>query len=166
MVSPDLFDFNRIEWLDVDEMLKYVELEYNKLTETCTALMGEISDSFPLIREYESYQVDLKLNKDELSVHREAQTQLKNEHTKLSSELSKVSSDIRSKIVCSGELKLKMLKHLRDMVVMLKLGREIMESKIDEERKQAMELMSDFSGYLLSEQEFTDFMNGKKQIEL
>ena len=161
-----MFDFNRIEWLDVDEMLKYVELEYNKLTETCTALMGEISDSFPLIREYESYQVDLKLNKDELSVHREAQTQLKNEHTKLSSELSKVSSDIRSKIVCSGELKLKMLKHLRDMVVMLKLGREIMESKIDEERKQAMELMSDFSGYLLSEQEFTDFMNGKKQIEL
>lgn len=30
MVSPDLFDFKRIEWLDVDEMLKYVELEYNK----------------------------------------------------------------------------------------------------------------------------------------
>ena len=25
-----LFDFKRIEWLDVDEMLKYVELEYNK----------------------------------------------------------------------------------------------------------------------------------------
>ena len=46
MVSPDLFDFKRIEWLDVDEMLKYVELEYNKLTEKCTALIGEISDSF------------------------------------------------------------------------------------------------------------------------
>lgn len=36
----------------------------------------------------------------------------------------------------------------------------------DEERKQAMEHMSDLSGYSLSEQEFTDFMNGKKQIEL
>ena len=46
MVSPDLFDFKRIEWLDVDEMLKYVELEYNKLTEKCAALIGEISDSF------------------------------------------------------------------------------------------------------------------------
>ena len=46
MVSPDLFDFKRIEWLDVDEMLKYVELEYNKLSENCAALMGEISDSF------------------------------------------------------------------------------------------------------------------------
>ncbi len=87
---------------------------------------------FPLIREYESYQVDLKLDKDELVAHREAQTQLKSEHTKLSSELSKVSSEIRSKIVCSDDLKLKMLKHLRSLVAMLKLGREIMESKIDE----------------------------------
>ena len=87
---------------------------------------------FPLIREYESYQVDLKLDKDELESHRAAQTQLKSEHTKLSSELSKVSTEIRSKVVCSDELKLKMLKHLRDMVAMLKLGREIMESKIDE----------------------------------
>ena len=332
MVSPDLFDFKRIEWLDVDEMLKYVELEYNKLSDKCAALMGEISDSFrvslqsslqsykslsngnkslglamagltmldhymaagertnrlkadlsvfqtsvkhdatrikadmgrllvicktlndviipkanvflrygeklmksdlkaildslyadetiqpleeqrrkllqqlktldmemndhlqnidvyaslinditstleskrasyndakakkpskpfflvnwftfgvanknyyrdfaewndncfPLIREYESYQVDLKLDKDELESHREAQTQLKGEHDKLSSELSKVSSEIRSKIVCSDEVKLKMLKHLRSLVAMLKLGREIMESKIDE----------------------------------
>ena len=332
MVSPDLFDFKRIEWLDVDEMLKYVELEYNKLSDKCAALMGEISDSFrvslqnslqsykslsngnkslglamagltmldhymeagertnrlkadlsvfqtsvkhdatrikadmgrllvicktlndviipkanvflryaeklmdsdlkaildslyadesirpleeqrrtllqqlktldmemndhlqnidvytslinditstleskrtsytdakakkpskpfflvnwltfgianknyyrdyaewndncfPLIREYESYQVDLKLDKDELESHREAQAQLKSEYNKLSSELSKVSSEIKNKIVCSDDVKLKMLKHLRDMVAMLKLGREIMESKIDE----------------------------------
>lgn len=332
MVSPDLFDFKRIEWLDVDEMLKYVELEYNKLTEKCAALIGEISDSFrtslqgslqaykslsngnkslglamagltmlehymgaseranrlrsdlsvfqtsvkhdatrikadmgrllvicktlndvvivkanvflrygekllasdlkatldalyadetirpleeqrkcllqqmkaldmemndhlqnidvytslinditatleskqgsymeakakkpskpfflvnwitlgmanknyyrdfaewnavcfPLVREYESYQVDLKLDKEELKSHREEQTRIKNEYAKLSSELDKVSKEIRSKIVCSDDLKLKMLKHLRDMVAMLKLGREIMESKIDE----------------------------------
>lgn len=332
MVSPDLFDFKRIEWLDVDEMLKYVELEYNKLTEKCAALIGEISDSFrtslqgslqaykslsngnkslglamagltmlehymgaseranrlksdlsvfqmsvkhdatrikadmgrllvicktlsdvvipkanvflrygekllasdlkatldvlyadetirpleeqrkcllqqmkaldmemndhlqnidvytslinditatleskqgsymeakakkpskpfflvnwitfgmanknyyrdfaewnavcfPLVREYERYQVDLKLDKEELESHREEQTRIKNEYAKLSSELDKVSKEIRSKIVCSDDLKLKMLKHLRDMVAMLKLGREIMESKIDE----------------------------------
>ncbi|MGM9771739.1 MAG: hypothetical protein ACI3YU_03730, partial [Segatella copri] len=36
----------------------------------------------------------------------------------------------------------------------------------EEERKQAMELMSDLSGFSLSEQEFTEFINGKKQIEL
>ena len=84
---------------------------------------------FPLVREYESYQVDLKLDKEELESHREEQTRIKNEYAKLSSELDKVSTEIRSKIVCSDELKLKMLKHLRDMVAMLKLGREIMESK-------------------------------------
>lgn len=87
---------------------------------------------FPLVREYESYQVDLKLDKEELESHREEQTRINNEYAKLSSELDKVSKEIRSKIVCSDELKLKMLKHLRDMVAMLKLGREIMESKIDE----------------------------------
>ena len=340
MVSPDLFDFKRIEWLDVDEMLKYVELEYNKLTEKCAALIGEISDSFrtslqgslqaykslsngnkslglamagltmlehymgaseranrlksdlsvfqmsvkhdatrikadmgrllvicktlsdvvipkanvflrygekllasdlkatldalyadetirpleeqrkcllqqmkaldmemndhlqnidvytslinditatleskqgsymeakakkpskpfflvnwitfgmanknyyrdfaewnavcfPLVREYESYQVDLKLDKEELESHREEQTRIKNEYAKLSSELDKVSKEIRSKIVCSDDLKLKMLKHLRDMVAMLKLGREIMESKIDEKLVHAVDI--------------------------
>ena len=36
----------------------------------------------------------------------------------------------------------------------------------EEERKQAMLMLSDLSGYSLSEQEFSDFMNGKKQIEL
>lgn len=87
---------------------------------------------FPLVREYESYQVDLKLDKEELESHREEQTRIKNEYAKLSSELDKVSKEIRSKIVCSDDLKMKMLKHLRDMVAMLKLGREIMESKIDE----------------------------------
>lgn len=46
MVSPNLFDFNRVEWLDVDEMLKYVELEYNKLTEQCAVFINEIQDSF------------------------------------------------------------------------------------------------------------------------
>ena len=340
MVSPDLFDFKRIEWLDVDEMLKYVELEYNKLTEKCAALIGEISDSFrtslqgslqaykslsngnkslglamagltmlehymgaseranrlksdlsvfqmsvkhdatrikadmgrllvicktlsdvvipkanvflrygekllasdlkatldalyadetirpleeqrkcllqqmkaldmemndhlqnidvytslinditatleskqgsymeakakkpskpfflvnwitfgmanknyyrdfaewnavcfPLVREYESYQVDLKLDQEELESHRKEQTRIKNEYAKLSSELDKVSKEIRSKIVCSDELKLKMLKHLRDMVAMLKLGREIMESKIDEKLVHAVDI--------------------------
>ena len=95
---------------------------------------------FPLVREYESYQVDLKLDKEELESHREKQTRIKNEYAKLSSELDKVSKEIRSKIVCSDDLKLKMLKHLRDMVAMLKFGREIMESKIDEKLVHAVDI--------------------------
>lgn len=36
----------------------------------------------------------------------------------------------------------------------------------EEERRQAMEMLSDLSGYSLSMEDFTDFMNGNKQIEL
>ena len=36
----------------------------------------------------------------------------------------------------------------------------------EQERKQAMEMLSDLSGYTLSMQDFNDFMNGNKQIEL
>ena len=36
----------------------------------------------------------------------------------------------------------------------------------EQERKQAMEMLSDLSGYTLSMQDFSDFMNGNKQIEL
>ena len=114
--------FFLVNWLTFGTANKNYYRNYAEWNDNC----------FPLIREYESYQVDLKLDKDELESHREAQTQLKSEHDKLSSELSKVSSEIRSKIVCSEDVKLKMLKHLRDLVAMLKLGREIMESKIDE----------------------------------
>ena len=119
---------------------------------------------FPLVREYESYQVDLKLDKEELESHREEQIRIKNEYAKLSSELDKVSKEIRSKIVCSDDLKLKMLKHLRDMVAMLKLGREIMESKIDEklvhtvdipDYREAAKLPADVEQNL---SQFTDFL--------
>ena len=114
--------FFLINWLTFGTANKNYYRDYAEWNDNC----------FPLIREYESYQVDLKLDKDELESHREAQAQLKSKYNKLSSELSKASYEIRSKIVCSDDVKLKMLKHLRDMVAMLKLGREIMESKIDE----------------------------------
>ena len=114
--------FFLVNWLTFGTANKNYYRNYAEWNDNC----------FPLIREYESYQVDLKLDKDELASHREEQTRIKNEYAKLSNELNKVSDTLRSKIVCSDELKLKMLTHLRDMVAMLKLGREIMESKIDE----------------------------------
>lgn len=98
------------------------------------------ANCFPLIREYESYQVDLKLDKDELAAHNEAIAGLKSEHSQLSVRLDAVSKEIRSKIVCTDDVKLKMLKHLRDMVAMLKLGREIMESKLDERLVHTVEI--------------------------
>ena len=45
-VEPQLFDFNRIEWLDTAGMLKDIKLEYDKVIERCAALMSTISDNF------------------------------------------------------------------------------------------------------------------------
>lgn len=86
----------------------------------------------PLIREYDNYLVDLKLNKEELESHQKSLSETKALYNDLSIQLSKVSSEIRKRIECTDELKMNVLKHLRDIIAMLRLGREIMESKLDE----------------------------------
>lgn len=45
-VSPELFDFEQIEWLDVQGMLQNIQLDYNRMTEKCGVLMSEISENF------------------------------------------------------------------------------------------------------------------------
>ncbi len=45
-VEPDLFDFDSVEWLDVQGMLKNVKLDYERITERCALLMNDISESF------------------------------------------------------------------------------------------------------------------------
>ena len=97
----------------------------------------------PLIREYDNMLVDLKLDKEELLSHQEAVDMVKSEHSRLSGRLDAVSRDIRSRIVSSDNLKIKTLKYLRDVVAMLKLGREIAESKLDDKLLRTVEI-SDF----------------------
>ena len=46
VVSPELFDFEKIEYLDVHKMLQNVQLDYNTINEKCSTLMSDISDSF------------------------------------------------------------------------------------------------------------------------
>jgi len=45
-VAPILFDFDSVEYLDTQEMLKNIMLKYDKLTEDCSILISEISESF------------------------------------------------------------------------------------------------------------------------
>ena len=45
-VSPDLFDFDKVEWLDVQGMLKQIELQYTSVSTRCSTLMNEIESSF------------------------------------------------------------------------------------------------------------------------
>lgn len=43
---PELFDFDSIEYLDPQQMLHQIQLEFNKLDEKCGMLMGEVGQQF------------------------------------------------------------------------------------------------------------------------
>lgn len=86
---------------------------------------------YPLVREYENYQVDLKLDKDELAAHQSDLNFKKQEQHLAKQKLNEVNQRIRSKINASNDTQLKMLPHLRTVIAMLRLGREIMETKLD-----------------------------------
>ena len=86
---------------------------------------------YPLVREYENYQVDLKLDKDELAAHQSDLNFKKREQHLVKQKLNEVNQRIRSKINASNDTQLKMLPHLRTVIAMLRLGREIMETKLD-----------------------------------
>ena len=45
-ISPELFDFDKVEWLDVQDMLKQIELQYTSVSTRCSTLMNEIESSF------------------------------------------------------------------------------------------------------------------------
>lgn len=45
-VDPQLFDFDQIEFLDVEGMLQNITLKYDELSEHCASLIGEISNNF------------------------------------------------------------------------------------------------------------------------
>lgn len=114
--------FFLLNWLTLGTARRNYYRNYSEWDAVCT----------PLIREFDNMQVDLKLDREELLSHQEAAKATKSEHARLAARLDAVSREIRSKVVCSDELKLKMLTHLRDVVAMLKLGREIAESRLDE----------------------------------
>ena len=86
---------------------------------------------YPLVREYENYQVDLKLDKDELAAHQSDLNSKQQELHLVKQKLDEVNKQIRSKINASNDTQLKMLPHLRTVIAMLRLGREIMETKLD-----------------------------------
>lgn len=48
VVSPNLFDFEQIQYLDTTNMLEVVEKEYNKLATSCGVLMQEIGENFKI----------------------------------------------------------------------------------------------------------------------
>lgn len=94
----------------------------------------------PLIKEYESNQVDLKLDKDELARHWQDLRDCQADRERVANELGTLNRQIRENIHASKDLQLRMLPHLRTVVAMLRLGREIMETKLDERLTRAVNI--------------------------
>lgn len=85
----------------------------------------------PLVREYESNQVDLKLDKDELASHRKELKRLRSERADCARQLDGLNRQVRGRMQVPDEVKLRMLPHLRSVVALLRLGREIAETRLD-----------------------------------
>ncbi len=47
-IAPQLFDYNQVEFLDVEGMLQATTLKYDELSEHCASLISEISENFNL----------------------------------------------------------------------------------------------------------------------
>ncbi len=46
VVAPDLFNFDNVQYLDTAEMQRHAQLEYHKLDQNCTLLLGEIASHY------------------------------------------------------------------------------------------------------------------------
>lgn len=46
VVAPDLFDFDSIQWLDLNGMYETARLEYDNLSASCSLLMNQIGENF------------------------------------------------------------------------------------------------------------------------
>lgn len=46
VIDPDLFDFEKVKWLDVKGMQSQMDLKFNQLDQDCTLLLGEVAEHF------------------------------------------------------------------------------------------------------------------------
>lgn len=46
LIDPKLFDYSTISYLDEQRMLQQIKLEYDRISDSCSTIIGEISDSF------------------------------------------------------------------------------------------------------------------------
>ncbi len=92
-----------------------------------------------MVDQYEKCLVETTLAQDELEDHKKALQRLHKQREALVAEIDNISQQIRAKIVVSDSVRETMVKHLRPLVAMLRLGREIAETKLDENLTSAVQ---------------------------
>lgn len=85
----------------------------------------------PVIQNYEDILIDIKLNTDELTMHREMLDKRKHQQKQLVRQISKINKAILSQIHTQNEVKLKLLDHLEPTLNLIRIAKEIVESSLD-----------------------------------
>ncbi len=86
----------------------------------------------PVIAEYENYIVDVDMMEEDLKTQNETLSESKQRMADIKMELKKLSDDISGKLLVSDDIKAKMLTHLNDILKLLRIAKDILESKLDE----------------------------------
>ncbi len=85
----------------------------------------------PVVSRYEDLQVDVKLDNDELKLHQDSLKKNRLRHRRLQQKLNRRNKLIKERICVNPSVRLQMLSHLEAIIGLLRMGREIAESKLD-----------------------------------
>ncbi|MCQ2192250.1 MAG: hypothetical protein MJZ23_05230 [Paludibacteraceae bacterium] len=87
----------------------------------------------PVVNTYEDMQADRLLNEKELASHKEALKAQEEKYAQLKAKLYTINDKLMAILGTNEEAKLALLSHLKPMVALLHLGKDIMESKLDQQ---------------------------------
>lgn len=105
----------------------------------------------PVIRKYEDFLVDMRLDSEELERHKKILKESTEHYACLTRQLRDSGRKMMSAIKVDDNVKTTLLKHLEVLVKLLHVGREIMESKLDEKLLRTVEI-ANFQNYTLPEE--------------
>lgn len=108
-------------------------LTFGKLNEAYNRDLYEWNSCyFPVIREYERYKEDIKLDEDELKNHQEEEADNTQLYKEAKLKLKEYNRQIVKSLQVSGTLKHKMAQHLESIIGLLYVAKSILESKLDQ----------------------------------
>lgn len=108
----------------------------------------------PLVKSYEEAKVDYSMNLVELDKHKQALKNSQAEYRELKNKLNIINYELLEIVGSSIDAKTALLTHLKPMVGLLRLGKSIMETKLDKNLTQVVNL-NDYNALT----ELPDFIN-------
>lgn len=103
-------------------------------------LLAWKESDYPVVEEYEKLKVEIARDKEELNATQSQLLELRKKIAKINSEISKLDAKISANISISKEDKIKIASRLESVVRLLKTGKQIVESKLDESSMKAVSI--------------------------